>query len=117
MHVTDAANDVPTVALVYDRDCQNVDRARAMIAAALREVGAPPVWTEWDREGQNTPEALRSYGSPTVLVNGQDVGCDEDDEVQADANACRVYRDESGCLCGAPSARLIVSAMHGARTS
>lgn len=26
------------------------------------------------------------------------MGCDEDDEVQTDANACRVYRDDTSCF-------------------
>ena len=101
-----------TVELVYDRDCPNVDRARAMIRAALREVGADPVWREWDRESADTPNDLRQFGSPTVLVNGRDVGCDENEMAQADANACRVYLDTNGCVCGAPSSRLIVEAIN-----
>jgi mercuric ion transport protein len=101
------------VELVYDRDCPNIERARAMIRAALSEVGADIQWTEWDREGAETPAELRSFGSPTVLVNGHDVGCDENEEAQADANSCRIYTDDSGCICGAPSARLIASAIRG----
>lgn len=101
-----------TVELVYDRDCPNVERARSMIRAALREVGAEPVWTEWDRESIDTPNDLRQFGSPTVLVNGRDVGCDENEMAQADANSCRVYLDANGCVCGAPSSRLIVVAIH-----
>ena len=103
-----------TVELVYDRDCQNVQRARTMIRAALREVGADPVWTEWDRESIDTPDALRRFGSPTVLVNGHDVDCEENEMAQVDANACRVYLDNGdGCMCGAPSSRLIVDAING----
>ena len=105
------------VELVYDRDCPNVDRARAMIRAALDEVGADPQWLEWDRASSETPPDRRHYGSPTVLVNGHDVGCDENDSAQADANACRVYLDSAGCLCGAPSARLIVSAIAARRVA
>ena len=105
------------IELVYDRDCPNVERARAMIRAALDEVGADPQWIEWDRESSDTPPNRRQYGSPTVLVNGQDVGCDENDAPQADANACRVYIDNTGCLCGAPSARLIASAISARRVA
>jgi mercuric ion transport protein len=99
------------VELVYDRDCPNVERAREMIRAALHEVGADPVWTEWDRESIETPTNRRQFGSPTVLVNGHDIGCDDGDVMPA-ANACRVYLDASGCLCGAPSSRLIVDAIN-----
>lgn len=106
--------NAPTIDLIFDRSCPNVERTRSMIAAALGKVGVPAVWTEWDREAESTPAQLRSYGSPTVLVNGQDVGCDENDAAKADANACRVYLDDSGCLWGAPSADLIANAIRKA---
>lgn len=100
--------------LVYDRDCPNVPSARAMITAALLEVGAEPKWREWDRAGGDTPLALRAFGSPTVLVNGQDVSCTADETTRADANACRVYRGEGGAFTGAPSTGMIVSAINRA---
>jgi mercuric ion transport protein len=105
------------VELVYDRDCPNVDRARAMIAAALGAVGAAREWIEWDRDDAATPLERRAYGSPTVLVNGRDVGCDETEAPHADAKACRVYMDECGCLCGAPSSDLIIRAIKGAQAA
>lgn len=103
------------IELVYDRDCPNVDRARGAIREALGTLGVPPVWHEWDRQAEQTPEALRHFGSPTVLVNGRDIGCDENGEPEPDANSCRVYVDETGCLCGAPSARLILAAINEAK--
>jgi hypothetical protein len=71
-------------------------------------------WQEWERGAEATPAALRGLGSPSVLVNGRDVGCDEDISADADANSCRIYADESGCLCGAPSAELIAEALKAA---
>jgi len=103
-----------TVELVYDHDCPNLDRARATIRAALREVGAEPAWQEWDRASAETPNDLRRFGSPTVLVNGRDVGCDDNAMAQAEATACRVYRDANGRVCGAPSSRSIVDAINAA---
>ena len=105
------------IELVYDRGCPNVERARTMIRAALAEVGAEMEWTEWDREDQATPAELRNYGSPTVLVNGGDVGCDENDAAQSDAISCRVYMDDCGCLCGAPPAKLIARAIREAQAA
>lgn len=101
----------PLVELVYDPDCPNVERARGAIRDALASLGVPPVWTEWQRDDPSTPEALAGIGSPSVLVNGQDVGCDEGSAPTGEANSCRVYMDECGCLCGAPSARLIIHAI------
>lgn len=102
------------IELVYARDCPNVNLARAMVSAALAAVGAQKRWIEWDRDDPATPPGRRLFGSPTVLVNGQDVGCNENEEVQSDAHSCRVYMDECGCLCGAPSAGLIARAIRGA---
>ena len=101
------------VELVFDATCPNVDEARAAIRAALIAVGAPVQWKEWERGAEATPAALRSFGSPTVLVNGADVS--GGDAANADANSCRVYVDECGCLCGAPSAEQIAAAISAAQ--
>jgi mercuric ion transport protein len=105
------------IELVYDTTCPNVERARAAIRAALLSVGEPMEWQEWERGADATPAALRGLGSPSVLVNGRDVGCDEGTSAGADANSCRIYTDESGCLCGAPAAGLIVDALKAATKS
>lgn len=103
------------VELVYDPTCPNVDTARSAIRAALLAVGAPVQWTEWEREAEATPHALRAFGSPTVLVNGFDVVDTGNAAAEADANSCRVYLDECGCLGGAPSSRQIVAAIASMR--
>lgn len=61
------------VELVFFQGCPHVDDARHNLRTALTELGQPPEWVEWDRESPDTPEALRAYGSPTVLVDGRDV--------------------------------------------
>lgn len=98
----------PRIELVYDPTCPNVDRARSAIRLALTTIGAPVAWREWDCTDASTPAALRHLGSPSVLVDGQDVGCGGGSMAQADANSCRIYRDDCGCICGAPSAELIL---------
>ena len=102
---------VATIELVYDRDCPNVEQARQAIAAALRQAGAPELWKEWDRAADSTPEVIRHYGSPTVLVDRRDVSGDTDGSIPASANSCRVYRDDCGCLCGTPTVKQIVAAL------
>jgi mercuric ion transport protein len=103
--------------LIYDQTCPNVDRARSMIRRALFEIGAPQTWIEWDRDDEKTPLAFRRFGSPTVLVNGRDVGCEENDDAGGDGNSCRVYTDDCGCFCGAPSAELIVAIIRGVQAA
>ena len=103
---------LPSVALVLDSDCPNVEEARASIRAALVEVGLPISWQEWDREGLNTPPELRGFGSPTILVNGRDVASTEGVAVsRPDGNSCRIYRDELGRVRGVPSLAALVRAL------
>jgi hypothetical protein len=102
---------LPSIELVYDQDCPNVDRARAAIRQALVALGAPLTWREWDCAADATPVSLRVLGSPTILVNGRDVACADSAELQPDASSCRIYRDDCGCVCGAPSVELILGAL------
>lgn len=102
------------IELVYDRTCPNVDRARAMIRRALIDVGLVADCTEWDRADSRTPSELRGFGSPTVLVNRRDVS--GSDDARAEANSCRVYRDDDGCVCGAPSAKEIARAIRDSQS-
>jgi hypothetical protein len=106
-------SDSPRVALVYDVTCPNVPQARIAIYFALLGVGEQPTWTEWDRDADATPAPFRALASPTVIVDGNDI-CGS---ATPDADACRLYPDASGCLCGAPSAELIVKALKAGRIS
>ena len=102
------------VALVYDRDCPNVGDCRDALRSALSEFGARPSWSEWDRNSADTPTAYRSFGSPTVLVNGRDIYSATQDS-EPEGNSCRVYaNDESGRLAGVPSVKSIVNALFAA---
>lgn len=95
------------VELVYDRTCPNVDAAREEIRSALAAAGLSGEWVEWDREADDSPDRVRRYGSPTVLVDGVDVSGAGS---EADANCCRVYVTEDG-FGRAPSARRIQQAL------
>ncbi len=102
---------IPRVDLVTDSDCPNVDRARTAIRTALKSMGFPEEWQEWDRSSEKTPVQFRMLGSPSVLVNGRDVGCGEGETAHADANSCRIYLDECGCISGTPSIQMIAQAL------
>jgi hypothetical protein len=96
------------VELVYDRACPNVDAARAVLRSAFAEIGVAPAWVEWDRSDRDNPDYVHGYGSPTILVNGQDVvGA----EPNADADCCRLYSSNEGGLRGVPPVAQIVAAM------
>jgi len=107
-------NQPPLIELVFDSDCPHVALARSMIRAALSEVGTEIGWTEWDRADSRTPETLRRYGSPTVLVNGRDIVEEDKESTQPDGKCCRVYADEIDGFRGAPRAKLIANAIRAA---
>ena len=86
-----------TIDLVYFEGCPNVERARENMRAALREAGLQTDWAEWDLSSKATPERYRRHGSPTVLVDGEDVTGGAADAV---AMACRAD--------GAPSVAAIL---------
>lgn len=104
-------NQRPHIDLIYDSDCRHIDLARSMIRSALEQIGGETTWTEWDRGDGRTPDEMRRYGSPTVLVNGRDVALADDEHSFVDANSCRVYIDSGGHIYGAPPASLILSAI------
>lgn len=101
---------MPQVTLILENGCPNVAEARTRLRQAFAVVGEPPRWEEYDVVADCPPE-LRKYGSPTVLVDGKDVGGNPDG---ADASCCRVYRSTDGKLAGAPPVDAIVEAMRQA---
>ena len=100
------------VELIIDRDCPNVQATRDMLSQALSAAGYAPEWTEWDRGAARSPAYVRRYGSPTVLVDRQDVSGNGS---QSDANCCRVYRDPDGGFRGVPSQASIMAALEAAK--
>ena len=93
------------IELVYFQGCPHVEAARSAIREALSAMAMPLEWVEWDRGDDSTPQALRQYGSPTVLVNRRDVV-----PAQSDGNCCRVYSGRDG-MQAAPSVESICSAL------
>ncbi|MCH7686228.1 MAG: MerC domain-containing protein [Planctomycetes bacterium] len=103
-----------TVELIYDNDCPNVDDAKAQLRRAFAEVALPPRWDEWDRHDPASPPHVRTYVSPTILVDGKDVaGVSQSDG----ADCCRLYTDGAGRLQGVPSVETIASALRSSASS
>lgn len=95
----------PRIELVYFPGCPNVEAARTAIRAALAAMSLSLDWREWNRDDAATPDVLRRYGSPTVLVNGTDVA-----PASSDGTCCRIYADKDRML-PAPSVESIRSAL------
>lgn len=92
------------VELIYDHDCPNIPHARANLVKALAASGREARWTEWDRSAVDSPSHVRGYGSPTILVDGEDVaGCPASDG----SPSCRLYGNVKGGFEGAPSVEAI----------
>jgi len=94
---------VPVVDFIYDDDCPNVQAARAHLKQAFAAAGLAPSWTEHRIGARDLPQRVRGFGSPTILVDGQDVA---GAAPQAD-HCCRIYATGGGV----PSVDLIAAAL------
>lgn len=102
------------IQLLYFPECPNVAAAREVLNRALASFPDPPLVTEIDVTDASTPEHLRAWGSPTILVDGADVAGDEVPAGAAAAPCCRVYR-KVGDHRGAPLVVQILFALERAR--
>src|SRR5947207_8738446 len=92
------------VQLLYFPGCPHVDAARSVLAQALSRLEHPPGVAEVDVTDIRTPDHLRRWGSPTILVDGVDVGGGV-----ASGLCCRLYADFESS--GAPSVALVEAAL------
>ena len=99
----------PKIELIYEKTCPNINAARQQIAQACNHVGIKPDWQEWEVSASDAPEHIHGYGSPTILVNGQDV-CG--DMTAGDDYCCRVYSNAQATSKGVPAVNDIVQAIH-----
>lgn len=99
---------MPAVDLIYDDDCPNVSAARTNLMRAFSAVALPPRWREWRRGDPALPAGLAVFGSPSIVVDGIDVGSDSG----ASAACCRLYETADGAaLSGAPTVEAIASVL------
>lgn len=99
------------IELIYSGDCPNVNAARDNLKRALRSLGLTSKWKEWDRQDPASPTHANAFGSPTILIDGQDVARDEPSE----ADCCRLYASESKeTTVGAPPYSIIRTAIEEA---
>tara|TARA_R110002049_G_scaffold25431_10_gene89326 strand:- start:8375 stop:9112 length:738 start_codon:yes stop_codon:yes gene_type:complete len=98
---------MPTVEFVYEKSCPNIAAARKQLIAAFGAAGVAPAWSEWEVGDPNTPDHVRSYGSPTILVDGKDVSGLPLEEA---SSCCRIYTLD-GDARGVPPLDQIVAAL------
>jgi mercuric ion transport protein len=85
------------IQLLHFQGCPNVDAARAALHAALASEKLDAAIEEIDVEDEAAPEWARGWGSPTILIDGEDVA----GEQPSSSCACRLYAG------GAPSVEVI----------
>ncbi len=86
--------------------CPNADAAREALRRSLLAAGLPPRFEEMDVTAQGTPERLRAWGSPTILVDGRDVA-----DAAPTGPSCRLYPGPEGGAQGIPPEDLIGKAL------
>lgn len=98
------------IQLLYFSGCPNLDATRAALSRALAATGVHAFVEEVDVTAPGTPEEFCGWGSPTVLIEGQDLGVEE----ESNDSACRLY-PSAGRLSGVPSDALLISALRRAK--
>jgi hypothetical protein len=98
---------MPSIEFIYEKSCPNVTDTRAQLRLALEQTGLPVHWQEWEHNDPNCPGYARRYGSPSILVDGEDVA----GEPASDAPSCRIYTNSQGRNRGVPDVALICSAL------
>lgn len=93
------------IELVYFNGCPNMDETRDNIKKACEATGQIVELKEWNRNDTSIPEHVKGYGSPTVLVNGEDIAGEKRDTLR-EAN-CRIYTG----MTKVPSIELITEAI------
>ena len=102
-----------TVELIYETGCPNIVNTRENLLRAFSEAQVSPKWTEWDTASQESPARVRGFGSPTVLVDGNDVVA----QARAGTSFCRLYFAAEGRQTGAPPVAAIRAALVGSAAS
>ncbi|MDZ7662977.1 hypothetical protein [Thiohalophilus sp.] len=97
-----------SVELVYEKTCPNIAAAREQLLRAFAEAGLTPRWREWEIHDPAAPGHVHGYGSPTILVDDEDVS---DAGMTGDDLCCRLYADNEAGHRGVPALNEIVHAL------
>lgn len=75
------------IQLLWFPGCPNVEAARVALRDAMARIGVADTIEEIDVSAPSAPPQLRNWGSPTILIEGTDVG----GQLAAEASSCRLY--------------------------
>lgn len=96
------------VELIYDTDCSNARLARVLLIKAFARTGVSARWLECDRASPASPGYARAYGSPTTLIDGEDVA---ETGAMSGSGARSVHSDGADQLSGIPLLEMVASAL------
>lgn len=100
------------IQLITFSGCPNASAARFLIERTVADHGIVAAIEVIDTSAPDAPASLREWGSPTILVNGEDVG----GEQEPTGPSCRLYRGDDGRALGVPSSDRLSAALHRAIT-
>lgn len=95
------------VELIFESGCPNIVDTRENLLRAFSEAQLSPKWTEWDTASKESPAHVQGFGSPTVLVDGNDVS----GHFRTGTSCCRLYATTDGRRTGAPPIKAIRAAL------
>lgn len=98
------------IQLITFSGCPNATAARSLLERVVADLGIAAAIEEVDTLSPDTPAPLREWGSPTILLNGVDVG----GEKEPTGPSCRLYRGEGGRTQGVPPRELLSAALQRA---
>ena len=75
---------------------------------ALNQANKPLHWTEWEVSDEDAPDYAHQYGSPTILIDGEDF---TGEPATGNPASCRIYTDENGRKSGVPNRNDLVKAL------
>src|SRR5688572_24287611 len=93
------------IQLLYFAGCPNLDPARAALRDAMRAEQIDQAIEEVDLESPAAPASLRGWGSPTILIDGEEIT----GAARTTGAACRLYAH------GAPSVEEIRARLAASR--
>jgi mercuric ion transport protein len=102
------------VELIYEKTCPNIAAARVALLHAFADAGVSPRWQEWEVSSEDAPAHVHGFGSPTILVNGEDVS---GEKIEGDDLCCRIYAHDEHANKGVPAVSAIAQAIQSAQTA
>lgn len=102
------------VEYIYENNCPNVELTRSQLLQAFSKLNMKPHWQEWEINDNAAPAYIRQYGSPTILINGEDIDGSGNSK---NPQQCRLYTQPDNSISGVLPIDSIVNAIKAATDS